>query len=226
MAVSEHALTASAHALDVIQVSLRYPNGFEALRSVSLTVESGEIVALVGASGSGKSTILRAVAGLEPISAGQIMINGRDMAGVPTHKRGVGMVFQEGQLFAHLTVGQNVAYGLKVRRQPSAQIRQRVAELLELVALSGFEDRAVGTLSGGQAQRVALARSLAPSPQLLLLDEPLSALDADLRETLSAELRVILKRTGTAGVYVTHDRAEAQRVSDRSVVIAAGTIAS
>lgn len=214
----------AAPALSMIDVSLRYPNGFEALHSVTLSVRQGEIVALVGASGSGKSTILRAVAGLEPISSGKILIAGKDMAGVPTHKRGVGMVFQDGQLFAHLDVGQNIAYGLKMSGMPRAERSVQVSKLLGLVELIGYQDRKIGTLSGGQAQRVALARSLAPEPQLLLLDEPLSALDADLRESLSAQLREILKSTGTAAVYVTHDHAEAERVSDSSITIEAGAI--
>lgn len=214
----------ATQALAMIDVSLRYPNGFEALRSVNLSVAQGEIVALVGASGSGKSTILRAVAGLEPIYAGKILIAGNDMAGVPTHKRGVGMVFQEGQLFAHLDVGQNIAYGLKMNGVPRSERNAQVSKLLEIVDLNGYHDRVIGTLSGGQAQRVALARSLAPKPQLLLLDEPLSALDADLRESLSTQLREILKGTGTAAVYVTHDRAEAERVSDRIITMKAGAI--
>ena len=214
----------AAPALSMIDVSLRYPNGFEALHDVTLSVRQGEIVALVGASGSGKSTILRAVAGLEPISSGKILIAGKDMAGVPTHKRGVGMVFQDGQLFAHLDVGQNIAYGLKMSGMPRAERSVQVSKLLGLVELIGYQDRKIGTLSGGQAQRVALARSLAPEPQLLLLDEPLSALDADLRESLSAQLREILKSTGTAAVYVTHDHAEAERVSDSSITIEAGAI--
>ena len=237
-------------ALAMKSVSLKYPNGYEALRGVSLAVAAGEIVGLLGASGSGKSTILRAVAGLEPISSGEIYIDGVlvESAGgatgagspasagsaegsaarrVPTHQRGVGMVFQDGQLFPHLNVGRNVAYGLKFQ-QPAirgAAAEQRVAELLDLVGLKGYEKRMIHTLSGGQAQRVALARSLAPAPRLLLLDEPLSALDADLRESLSLELREILKRTGTAALYVTHDHAEADRATDRIIRIENAAVA-
>ena len=221
-----------ASALDVINVSLRYPNGFEALRAVTLSVAAGEIVGVIGASGSGKSTLLRAVAGLEPISSGEIMIaselvEGSGISSVPTHKRGIGMVFQDGQLFPHLNVGRNIAYGLKFVRPALDRVAkaERVAQLLELVELSGYENRPVGTLSGGQAQRVALARSLAPSPRLLLLDEPLSALDTDLREVLSLELRKILKRTGIAALYVTHDHGEAKRATDRIVHIEAGVVA-
>lgn len=214
----------SRDALELRGVSLRYPNGFEALHGVNMSVACGEIVALVGASGSGKSTVLRAVAGLERISAGEIWISGRNMAGVPTHKRGVGMVFQDAQLFPHMSVARNIAYGLSSMRRSSQQKKERVTQLLRLVDLEGFEARSVDTLSGGQAQRVALARSLAPEPQLLLFDEPLSALDTDLRESLSMKLRSILKQTGTAAVYVTHDPAEAQRVSDRIATIAKGSI--
>ena len=214
----------ASYALELKDVSLRYPNGFEALHGVNLHVDPGQIIALVGASGSGKSTVLRAVAGLERISAGDIWIGGRNMEGVPTHKRGVGMVFQDGQLFPHMSVYRNIAYGLSMHGWKKAQKKHRVAQLLQLVDLEGFENRSIDTLSGGQAQRVALARSLAPEPQLLLLDEPLSAVDADLRESLSTQLRAILKQTGTSALYVTHDPAEAQRVSDRLVRMNNGQI--
>ena len=211
-------------ALEMRGVHLRYPDGYEALRGVNLQVQRGEIVALLGASGSGKSTVLRAVAGLEPISAGEILIDGVDVRSVPVHKRDTGMVFQDGQLFPHRNVARNVAYGLEVRGLDRAARDARVAELLELVGLAGYGDRPINTLSGGQAQRVALARSLAPQPALLLLDEPLSALDADLREDLSRELREILKSTGTAALYVTHDRSEAERAADRIVTIKDGQL--
>lgn len=214
-------------ALELRAVSITYPDGYEAVREGNLGVVEGSIVALVGASGSGKSTLLRAIAGLEPLSAGEIWIEGEVVERVcgssrfrmPAHKRGVGMVFQDGQLFPHMNVRENVEYGLRMRYR-SARSYENVADrLLELVGLHGFGERKISTLSGGQAQRVALARSLAPSPKILLLDEPLSALDADLRTSLSEQLREILKRTHTTAVYVTHDLDEAQRVSDRIVRI-------
>ncbi|WP_370276040.1 ABC transporter ATP-binding protein [Georgenia sp. SYP-B2076] len=196
-----------------------------AVAGVDLDVAVGEVVALLGASGSGKSSLLRAVAGLEPAVAGTIGWDGRDVVGVPVHERGFGLMFQDGQLFPHRSVAGNVAYGLAMAGVPRALRRRRVGELLELVGLPGYGARAVSTLSGGQAQRVALARSLAPAPQLLLLDEPLSALDRGLREHLTGELHDILRATGTTALYVTHDHDEAFTVADRVAVMADGLIA-
>ncbi|GAA2238079.1 hypothetical protein GCM10010401_07880 [Rarobacter faecitabidus] len=191
----------------------------DVLRGVDLRVPKGTTTALLGASGSGKSTLLRAVAGLEPLRDGRVLFDGEDLAGVPVHKRGFGLLFQDGQLFAHLNVARNIEYGLRSSRMPRADRAARVAELLDLVGLPGFADRPVATLSGGQRQRVALARSLAPSPRLLLLDEPLSALDADLRARLAGDLRDILTRTGTTALFVTHDRSEADAVADTVVAM-------
>jgi len=205
--------------LRVSDLVVRYP-GVTAVDRVSLTVEVGRVLALLGPSGCGKSSLLRAVAGLEPVAAGSISWRGRDIAGVPTHQRGFGLVFQDGQLFGHRTVGGNVAYGLPRGPERAA----RVAELLELVGLPGYADRAVGTLSGGERQRVALARSLAPRPRLLLLDEPLSALDRGLRERLADDLRSALVATGTTALFVTHDQDEAATVADRVAVMSAGRL--
>ncbi len=190
-----------------------------AVDGVSLDVGPGEVVALLGPSGSGKSTLLRAVAGLEPLSAGSISWDGDDLAGVPPFRRGVGLMFQDGQLFGHLDVAGNVAFGLAVQHLDRARQRERVTELLALVGLAGFERREVATLSGGERQRVALARSLAPRPRLLLLDEPLSALDRALRERLADEVREILVATGTPALFVTHDHDEAFAVADRIAVM-------
>ncbi len=158
---------------------------------VSLDLPDGEVLAVLGPSGCGKSTLLRAVAGLEPLAAGSVAWDGADLAGVPTHKRGFALMFQDGQLFTHLTVARNVGYALRLRRAPD--IAARVEELLALVGLEGYADRLPATLSGGERQRVALARSLAVEPRLLLLDEPLSALDTGLRERLAGDLRGILR---------------------------------
>ncbi|AZR02745.1 ABC transporter ATP-binding protein [Trueperella pyogenes] len=184
-----------------------------AVADVSFEVPTGTIVALLGESGSGKSSLLRAVAGLEPAS-GRVILSGRDVTGVPVHERNIGMVFQSGQLFPHRSVARNIAYGLEVRKLPKAERSARVAELLELVGLPGYENRPITTLSGGQAQRVALARTLAPRPELILLDEPLSALDRILRTRLSAQLRDILKAVAATAIYVTHDREEALNVAN------------
>ena len=193
-----------------------------AVDGVDLEVAAGEVVALLGASGSGKSSLLRAVAGLEDVAAGEVAWDGRSMVRVPVHKRGFGLMFQDGQLFEHRDVGSNIAYGLT--GLPRAQRGERVREMLELVGLPGFERRRVTTLSGGQAQRVALARALAPAPRLLLLDEPLSALDRALREQLAADVRTILRQGGTTALYVTHDQDEAMTVADRVGVMEAGRL--
>jgi len=195
-----------------------------AVDGLSLDVPRGEVLALLGPSGSGKSTLLRAVAGLEPLSAGSVAWDGQDLAGVPVHRRGFGLMFQDGQLFAHRDVGANVAFGLEMAHVPRAERIARVAELLEVVGLAGFVHRAVATLSGGERQRVALARSLAPRPRLLLLDEPLSALDRALRERLAGEVRAALVATGTTALFVTHDHDEAFAVADRIAVLDAGRL--
>jgi len=214
--------TTTGASLRLRDVAIRYPDGSTPVQGVDLDVAAGEIVALVGASGSGKSTVLRGIAGLEDVVAGTVELDGGDVAAVPTHRRGVGMVFQDGQLFPHRSVGRNVAYGLESAGWDRARRRVRVAAMLDLVGLAELADRPVQRLSGGQAQRVALARSLAPNPRVLLLDEPLSALDADLRRRLAEDIRAVLRAAGTTGVVVTHDLGEAAVMADRTVRLRAG----
>lgn len=209
--------------LQVEQASVAF-DGHPALDGADLSVRPGEVVAVLGPSGSGKSTLLRAIAGLQPLDAGRVLFAGEDVTRVPTHKRRFGLMFQDGQLFAHLDVAGNIEYPLRRQKVARAQRAARVAELLDLVGLEGMEKRDVATLSGGQQQRVALARALASSPRLMLLDEPLSALDRDLRERLAGELREILTRTGTTALLVTHDRDEAAVVADRVVTTDAGKV--
>ena len=213
--------TSASAGLSVRGLAVTYGD-LRAVDGVDLEVAAGEVVALLGASGSGKSSLLRAVAGLEDVADGEVAWGGRSMVRVPVHKRGFGLMFQDGQLFEHRDVGSNIAYGLN--GLPRAQRGERVREMLELVGLPGFERRRVTTLSGGQAQRVALARALAPAPRLLLLDEPLSALDRALREQLATDVRTILRRGGTTALYVTHDQDEAMTVADRVGVMEAGRL--
>ena len=213
--------TSASAGLSVRDLAVTYGD-LHAVDGVDLEVAAGEVVALLGASGSGKSSLLRAVAGLEDVAAGEVAWDGRSMVRVPVHKRGFGLMFQDGQLFEHRDVGSNIAYGLT--GLPRVQRGERVREMLALVGLPGFERRRVTTLSGGQAQRVALARALAPAPRLLLLDEPLSALDRALREQLATDVRTILRRGGTTALYVTHDQDEAMTVADRVGVMAAGRL--
>jgi thiamine transport system ATP-binding protein len=213
-------------ALTLTDVSVRYPGAgaVPAVADVSLTLEPGRVLAVLGPSGCGKSTLLRAIAGLEPVHGGRVAWDGEDLVGVPTHRRGFALMFQDGQLFAHLTVARNVAYPLRLRRVPAPRRSARVAQLLDLVGLAGFGDRLPGTLSGGERQRVALARALAVEPRLLLLDEPLSALDATLRSRLATDLREILRVAGTTALMVTHDHEEAFTVADEMAVMRAGRI--
>ncbi|SJM51253.1 ABC transporter ATP-binding protein [Gulosibacter sp. 10] len=215
-----------APALELRGVQISYPDGFVAVDGADLELASGEILALLGPSGSGKSTLLRGIAGLERVTAGEIRMRGRAIDAVPVHRRNIGMVFQDGQLFPHRSVGRNIAYGLEGEGRSRQEIRDRVEAMLALVGLEGFGGRSVQTLSGGQAQRVALARSLAREPELLLLDEPLSALDRALRERLADELRRILAETGTSAVHVTHDESEAERIADRTMVIREGRLSA
>ncbi len=195
-----------------------------AVDDVSLELPQGQVLAVLGPSGCGKSSLLRAVAGLEPVGAGTVAFDGRDLTHVPTHRRGFALMFQDGQLFPHLSVARNVAYALRLRRAPRAEVAARIAELLELVGLPGYGDRPPVTLSGGERQRVALARSLAARPRLLLLDEPLSALDRGLREHLAGELREILRAERTTALLVTHDHEEAFAVADRLAVMREGRL--
>ena len=202
-----------------------------ALDGVSFDVARGEIVALLGPSGCGKSTLLNLIAGLEAPDGGEILWEGHSLAGMPTHKRRFGLMFQDYMLFPHMNVGENVAFGLRFLPHPQAKQRfaplshwergEEVEKLLHLVGLPGFEKRDVSTLSGGEQQRVALARSLAPKPRLLMLDEPLGALDRGLRERLMVEVRGILRQLEQTVIYVTHDQEEAFAIADRVVVMRA-----
>lgn len=190
--------------------------GYDAplLPDLDLTVAEGAILGVLGASGQGKSTLLKTLAGVMPPLSGRILIDGRDLTDAPIHERGIGFVFQEPLLFTHLNVVDNVAYGLRRHRVPKGQARDRAAELLDWVGLAGLERRSVHELSGGQAQRVALARALAPEPAVMLLDEPFSALDTELRGRLAEEVAAMLRQRGCAAVYVTHDPDEAATMAD------------
>ncbi len=194
------------------------------LDGISLDVERGEILVLLGPSGSGKTTLLRLIAGFESPDAGAIRVAGEDVTSLAPNERNFGMVFQHFALFPHLSVGENVAFGLEARRMRRPQITARVAEVLPLVDLAGFEERRVHEISGGQQQRVALARALAPDPRLLLLDEPLSNLDPALRERTRQELRQALERVGITAVWVTHEQEEAFDVADRVALLADGRL--
>ena len=239
--------------LQIIDVEKEF-EGQLVLRGISLEVSGGEIVALLGPSGCGKTTLLRIIAGLELPDAGNLLLDNQDLFNVPVHKRGFGMVFQDFALFPHMTVAENVSFGLRMGQWDQQDQNQRIQEMLDLVGLSGFGDRPVHALSGGEQQRVALARSLAPSPNLLLLDEPLGALDRALRERLMSELRAILKRAGRlthktkmrleqkdntplentlteqssdtaiTTVYVTHDQEEAFAIADRVIIMNSGRV--
>ena len=191
---------------------------------VSFTVADGEFLSLLGPSGCGKTTTLRCIAGFETASAGDVLVNGRSIAGLPPHRRDVGLVFQNYALFPHLTVGDNVAFGLRLRRRAAPEIARRVHDALSLVDLDGLEGRYPRQLSGGQQQRVALARCLALEPSLLLLDEPLSNLDLKLRLQMRTELKKLQRRLGKTTVYVTHDQGEALALSDRIVVMSRGHV--
>ncbi len=206
--------------LDIRDVTVSFDGGRRVLDRASLHVGDGEVVALLGPSGSGKSTLLRVVAGLIAPDNGRVVLDGRDVTAVPTHRRGVGMVFQDEQLFPHRDVAANVEFGLRMQGRPATIRSARVAELLGIVGLAGFEHRRVTDLSGGEAKRVALARSLAPAPRVLLLDEPLTGLDRELHDRLAGEVAAILRATATTSLLVTHDPAEAAAVADRVVRMA------
>lgn len=195
-----------------------------AVKNASFRVPEGDIVALLGPSGCGKSTLLRAIAGLEPVTSGRVLWDGEDLTRTPPHERGFGLMFQDGQLFTHMNVVENIAYGLTVQRMPKHEKELRVMEMLELVNLPDMATRQVTELSGGQQQRIALARSLAPAPSLLMLDEPLSALDRELRGQLAQDLRALLKHTNTTAILVTHDEEEAQTIADRTLRMSYGAL--
>jgi thiamine transport system ATP-binding protein len=209
--------------LRVDGVTVRF-DGDAALDDASLDVSSGETVTVLGPSGSGKTTLLRVVAGLQVPDEGRVVLDGEDLAGVPPHRRGVGLVFQDHALFPHRNVAENVGFGLRMRGDDPEAIAKRVRELLELVGLAGFERRSVGTLSGGEQQRVALARALAPEPRLLLLDEPLGSLDRRLRDRLLEDLARLFDELDVTALYVTHDHTEAFTLGDRVAVTRHGRV--
>jgi thiamine transport system ATP-binding protein len=210
--------------LSVEQVSVRF-GAHQALDAIDLEVGSGRVLALLGPSGCGKTTLLRVIAGLQAPTGGRVLLDGADLAGVAPHRRGIGLMFQEYALFPHRDVAANVGFGLRVRGVSKAATAARVAEVLELVGLPGYGRRAVGPLSGGEQQRVALARSLAPSPRVLMLDEPLGALDRSLRERLVLDLQQLFRDLAITVVYVTHDQGEALALADEVAVLHAGTVA-
>jgi sulfate transport system ATP-binding protein len=210
-------------AIDVRNVSKSF-NGFHALQDVSLSVPDGSLTALLGPSGGGKSTLLRVIAGLEAPDSGEILFSGESVTRVPAQERGVGFVFQHYAAFKHMTVRDNIAFGLKIRKRPKAEVRARVDELLALVHLGGWADRYPAQLSGGQRQRMALARALAVQPRVLLLDEPFGALDATVRKELRDWLRRLHDEVHVTTIFVTHDQEEALEVAQQVAVINAGRI--
>jgi sulfate/thiosulfate transport system ATP-binding protein len=213
----------SSVGIEVRNLSKRYGT-FQAVKDVSFEVIAGQLVALLGPSGSGKSTILRIIAGLEVADTGGVLLTGEDATRLPVQERGVGFVFQHYALFRHMTVRDNIAFGLKVRKLPKSDIRARVDELLELVQLTGYAGRYPSQLSGGQRQRVALARALAPRPKVLLLDEPFGALDAKVRDELRVWLRKLHDEVHVTSLFVTHDQREAFEVADQIVVLNEGKV--
>lgn len=213
----------SAAVVDIRNVVKRY-GALTVLDGCSLTAVEGEILTLLGPSGCGKTTLLRCIAGFNKLDQGEIRIDGRDMDPVPVNRRPVGVVFQSYALFPHLTVARNVAYGLRIRGVPAAELHSRVEAALATVSLSGLGERYPSQLSGGQQQRVAIARVLVLQPRVLLLDEPFNALDAKLRGSMQVELRQLIKRLGITAIFVTHDQEEAMTLSDRIAVMRAGRI--
>jgi putative spermidine/putrescine transport system ATP-binding protein len=211
-------------ALDVTDLEVSY-GATPVLHGISLSVAGGEFVALLGPSGCGKTTLLRAISGFVPVASGRIAVGGRDITHEPPDRRGMAMVFQSYALWPHMTTAQNLGYGLKLRRVPKADIARRVAEILAMLKLEGFGERNVTQLSGGQRQRVALGRALAVSPEVLLLDEPLSNLDARIREDVRHEIKALQHKLGITTIHVTHDREEAMVMADRIAILDAGRIA-
>ncbi len=210
--------------LTVTNATKRFGETVYALRDVSISVESGEFFTLLGPSGCGKTTLLRSIAGFHDLTSGDISVNGADLGRIPPHKRDIGMVFQDYAVFPHLSVFDNVAFGLKPRKVPAHEIKKRVPEALDSVHLTALSERLPAAMSGGQQQRIGLARAMVINPQLLLMDEPLSNLDAKLRIELREEIRDIQKKVGIATIYVTHDQEEALAISDRICVMSDGHV--
>jgi spermidine/putrescine transport system ATP-binding protein len=211
------------NAVEVIDISKSF-GAYQALKSVSFSIPANEFFTMLGPSGCGKTTLLRMMAGFETPDTGRVLLNGRDIVDVPPHKRRVNTVFQSYALFPHMTLEQNVAFGLENLGWDKAKVRSRVGEMLERVHMQSFATRKPAQLSGGQRQRVALARALAPEPEVLLLDEPLSALDLKLRQAMRDELRTLQRETGITFVFVTHDQEEALDMSDRIAVLGSGEV--
>ncbi|MDR0901954.1 MAG: ABC transporter ATP-binding protein [Opitutaceae bacterium] len=209
--------------IDICEVTKRFGD-FAAVDNISLHIEAGEFITLLGPSGCGKTTLLRILSGFETPDEGAVHLAGKEVTHLPPYRRSVNQVFQSYALFPHMTVRQNIAFGLRMKKTPAAEAAARVAETIELVALRGFENRSPGQLSGGQRQRVALARALVLRPHVLLLDEPLSALDAKLRRQMQLELKRLQKHLGMTFVFVTHDQEEALTMSDRIAVINQGRV--
>ena len=210
--------------LEIDRVEAAY-GAVKVLKAVSLAVRPGEFVALLGSSGCGKTTLLRAVSGFVPITGGRIMVDGKDISGLPPDKRDMAMVFQSYALWPHMTAAGNIGYGLKLRGWDKVRIAERVGQMLSMLKLDGLGDRMVTQLSGGQRQRVALGRALAVDPRILLLDEPLSNLDARIREDVRHEIKTLQNKLGITAIHVTHDREEAMVMADRIVILDAGEIA-
>ncbi|WNJ88862.1 ABC transporter ATP-binding protein [Bosea sp. 685] len=224
MIAGDRTLASKADAYLSLQHLHKQYAGFTAVHDLNLDVPRGELVALLGPSGCGKTTTLRMIAGLVPATAGRVMVGGRDISDEPPYNRDMGVVFQSYALFPHMTVERNIAFGLQMRRVAKAEIARRVAEAIDMVRLRGMEQRRPRELSGGQQQRVALARALVIQPKTLLFDEPLSNLDAKLRDQMRAEIREIQQRLGITAVFVTHDQAEALAMCDKVAVMNAGKV--
>ena len=218
--------TAKPVSISLANCAKTFADGTRALEPLDLAIDAGETVVFLGPSGCGKTTTLRIIAGLEePDAGGKVLFDGTDVTHLPIEQRNVGMVFQSYALFPNMTVAGNVGYGLKIRKVPEAEIRARVSEMLAMMQITRLADRRIDQLSGGQRQRVALARAIAVRPRALLLDEPLTALDAKLRDTLRLEIDSLLRSLGITAIYVTHDQAEAMALGDRIVVMEHGRVA-
>jgi len=214
----------STHLIDLVGLSKTYDGDTAALKPINLYIRKKEFITLLGPSGCGKTTTLRLIAGFEAPTTGQILFDGQDITNVPPHKRRVNTVFQKYALFTHMNVYENIAFGLRLKKRPEAEIQKKVNEMLHLVGLDGFGKRTVDKLSGGQQQRIAIARALANEPEVLLLDEPLGALDLKLRKEMQVELKNMQQRLGITFIYVTHDQEEALSMSDTIVVMKDGYI--
>lgn len=209
--------------LELKNIKKSFSGDDEVLKGISLSIQKGEFITLLGSSGCGKTTTLRIIAGLEQPDSGQVFLEGKDVTGLDPDKRDVNTVFQSYALFPHMNVAENIGYGLKLKKVPKSEIKKRVSQMLELVQLSGYEKRKPSELSGGQRQRVAIARALINNPKVLLLDEPLGALDLQLRRAMQTELKRLQKKLGLTFIYITHDQEEAINMSDRIAVMNKGT---